>query len=208
MKAKKLIAVIAGCLVIGGILGYAGFNKLAKDATFIDSQYPTTNENSTGEVLNSLVDPVDRDYDEIVNELYRICFNQPETLASTLTGFPNALKAAGCDKTDPLELEDIFNHEGSVYDQNQLLWLLRDILERPTTKYSIISYSGKAKIMGMVKIDESLPSSPQNITLAWFVDIFDQARILQVEVLCADGSYDTAYLHLGSGFGRLEPLSD
>ena len=62
--------------------------------------------------------------------------------------------------------------------------------------------------MGMVKIDESLPSSPQNITLAWFVDTFDQARILQVEVLCADGSYDTAYLHLGSGFGRFEPLSD
>lgn len=208
MSKSKIVILIVVCLLFGVALGVIGYIQLAK-STPSTKEYPTTMEDpQTGEVLNSLVNPANHDYDEIANALYQICFNQPETLASTVTAFPEMLQAAGYDETDPIEFEKIFNQPGSIEDQNRVLWLLRDILENPDTEFDFVKWSGDVKIMGMVKVDESQPSSPQNITLAWFEDTLDDAKVVTIAVPRSDGGYDQALLHLGSGFCRFVPIGE
>lgn len=178
---------------------------------------PSSSDNSVNEASEGLSQqeitdstPVDNvDYDQLINDLYLICYNQPETLASTMSCFPSLLRACSITTDDPLAIDDLIsNDENGGEVQENLMFQLQGLLEDPETELAVASWTGRALLLGMETIDPAQPLTPANIRLSWYEQDIEDGQILGVAHPLDSGDKEFGYFYLPGGFQRLVPVLD
>lgn len=147
-------------------------------------------------------------YSQAIDSLYQICFNQPETLASTMSCFPSLLRACGVETDDPLEIDELLSTgENGGKLQEALLSQLQNLLNDPETQFQLSIWSGRAELLGMETIDPSQPLSPANVRLIWYEEEVIGAQILGIaHPIGQDGGKEYGFFYLPGGFQRLVPI--
>lgn len=163
-----------------------------------------------------VVDPLDgvqlgnsSEYAEVVNALYKICHEQPEVLAATISAFPKQLQRNGVTVSDPkaapMNLDEMMNGENGGDVQLLLLVLLHNILEDPQTKFAFAEWSGPANILCMAKHDPDGPDSMENFYLYWEETNLEDAKVLGIVTGEDSRDHEFAYFDLAGGFQRFVP---
>lgn len=148
----------------------------------------------------------DDDLQGCLQDLYKICANQPETLASTMSAFPDILERVGLRADTPAqEIDDYMSEDeyGGVL-QTQLLGELRKLVNDSRTDARFTERSGKANMYYMYTVDNEQASSPANIRL-----ILIPTTVMEDSYVCLEitprNSDDTGIFYLAGGFQRIVP---
>lgn len=192
MKKFRIVHLLAGCLVVLLCAGCA-------TTTTVEASSATTKQSITA---------ADSSYSAVASELYDMCYRQPETLASTVSAFPSALRAVGIDDTSAINLDDSMDLEGGGKRQAALLDALKSVLEDPETQYSFVLWSGKCQMLHMGVRDENAPVAPDNLYLLWRETDLQDAKILIIDTSNSDGGKDIGLFFLEGGFLRFTPIVD
>lgn len=209
MKIKRYF-----CVLIVIILLLAGCQSADPGDTAANQAPPSSGTQGAGSTSQTPSDsdfpPLDDDdYVDLADELYKICYNQPETLASTMSCFPSLLRACDVDTDDPLEIDELLSTSANGGEiQDKLLDALQQLLDNPETEMRVAVWSGRARMLGMETIDPNQPLTPANIRLFWYEETIVFSQILGIAHPLEDGSKEFGYYYLPGGFQRLEPIID
>lgn len=200
MKTQPSIGmkIVTGiiCVALAGILLF-GLWGIISD-TFTKSQ-------SFEQQLFTTSDPLPQSSAETAaNELYAASASQPEVLASTLSGFPKALYAAGIEAVDATELDALMDSANGGEIQVQLLDVLFELLSDVDTEYRYTEWTGSVNMLYMAQRDPNAVPSPSNVYLYWEKTALTNTKVLAITVT-TDGTTETAYYYLAGGFQRFTP---
>lgn len=145
-----------------------------------------------------------------LQELYKMCANQPETLASTVSAFPTITMAAGFsgDTTAEAaqEIDDFLSedeHGGAT--QDILLQGLKEVVESPYTEVHFTERAGKVDMLYMYQVDEEQPVTPANMRLVCLgSEPLGFYPCLEITVR-QNGDEHTGIFYLPGGFQRIIP---
>lgn len=166
-------------------------------------------------ILSSVSDPTNPlsgaktgnggEFSEAANELYRVCFQQPEVLAATMSAFPQHLRTIGIEDADPAHLDDLIDSENGGEIQRVLLDLLKELLEDPNTQFAFAEWSGQVDMIYMDQRDPDAPDSSSNYYLYWETTKLNNAKIFGMEIGNTPEQREFAYFYLDGGFQRFVP---
>lgn len=142
-----------------------------------------------------------------LQELYKMCSNQPETLASTVSAFPSIMEAAGFSgESTAQEIDDyLSNDEHGGYAQEVLLAELKKVVESPYTESRFTERAGKVDMLYMYQVDEEQPVTPANMRLVCLgSEPLGFYPCLEITVR-QNGNENTGIFYLPGGFQRIIP---
>lgn len=146
------------------------------------------------------------DFNAAANALYRVCHDQPEALASTMSAFPRHLQAAGIETTDPIELDNLMDGENGEEVQQALLEQLKLLLESDDAQLAFSDWDGPVQMLGMRVRDGDQPITPPNVELFWYdVDLSEDDCVFAVSVGSDPADKEFGYFYLTGGFQRFVP---
>ncbi len=102
-----------------------------------------------------------------IHSLYEICYDQPETLASTVSAFPSLLAQCGVTTHDPVEIDYMLEAEYGAALQQKLLETLDEFLDDPRLDVGFSTMKEDVWMLYMYTRDPKQSSSPTNIGLFW-----------------------------------------
>ncbi len=143
-----------------------------------------------------------------LEELYKMCSNQPETLASTVSAFPSIMEAAGFSGETTAEaaqeIDDFLsNDEHGGATQDALLKMLGEVLESPYTESRFTERTGKVDMLYMYQVDEEQPVTPANMRLVCLgAEPWGAYPCLEITVR-QNGNENTGIFYLPGGFQRI-----
>lgn len=143
------------------------------------------------------------DVNAAINELYRMCHEQPEVLAATMSAFPDVLTDLQLADIGAEALDDAMDGERGGEIQRTLLEKLKALLEEPTTEITFAECDGYAYMIYMVKRDESDDVTPSNLTLVWEHVKLEGNTIMTISVPRADGAKESGDFDMNYGFQRV-----
>lgn len=141
-----------------------------------------------------------RMFESATNQMFSICYNIPELLASVMSAFPTALAEIDVDIADPEDLNQRLSKDDSGELRNSLTDKLRELLENPATRFAVFSGNGEFWLL-------DLGSTENASELTWKqTEIHQRSAIYAVRVTYADGTQETGYFYLPEGFLRVVPI--
>lgn len=143
---------------------------------------------------------------DAANALYRLCYEQPEVLASTMSAFPSVTGLEGLSVDHPIELDQAIEAADGKIVQETLLAKLKALLEADTTQVVFGYWSGPTKMIYMVKRDENAEASPANMTLQWEDVMLEDEPIFGIAVPRETGDKDFGFFAMKYGFQRVIPI--
>lgn len=149
----------------------------------------------------------DGDLQGALQELCKMCRNQPETLASTVSAFPSIMEAAGFSgESTAQEIDDyLSNDEHGGYAQEALLAELEKVVESPYTESRFTERTGKVDMFYMYQVDEEQPVTPANMRLVCLgAEPWGTYPCLEITVR-QNGNENTGIFYLPGGFQRIIP---
>ncbi len=167
------------------------------------------------------VDPSGKDYgelwgqpDQVLEELYKICYLQPETLAATISAFPSIVYAEGVrtkhsnrTEIDPIELDQLISFgENGGEVQDKLLDALKRSLTDKQTKVKFVYTNGWQEMYYMFQYDKTLKMTPSTIDLV-AIPIYQRvAPQVLITITDQDGNEETGLFDLTLGLQRCIPF--
>lgn len=200
---KKIFAGIAVLMAIAAIV-----LVVAIKASKTNEKPETTTPESLKDayLLLDMHDPhVDPYANEAIKVFYELCCDQPEVLASTVSCFPHILDACGITTRDPLEIDRILSWDPNQGEyQRALLTELDAMLRSDKRGLGYMRWNCRALYLGMRKLDEEAPSTPQNIELYWRETEFEDRPMMILGYETDDDGWEIIFLDMKSGFARSE----
>lgn len=188
-KNRRIIAIILSVICLCGLCGCSSGASDSADA-------PAGLESGRTD-----------EFQETANALYQECLMRPETLAATISAFPQKLQQIDIENSDPIYLDDLLDGENGGDVQLAMLGLLKEILEDSGVSLAFLKkWSGQADLLCVGRRDPEAPDSPSNTGLYWSETELKDERIFVVSIEASSAQYESAYFLIEDGnFQRVVP---